>query len=144
HAEGFILDVGSASDRNADPDGFHARERTGPSGPGFRWTKEEASVTFSPVAGFVPVRLVVKARAPGAGRVPVRVTVGGLFCGEVSVTPGDFAESALVLPEAARTPFRGIDPVRIVLTSPTWVPRDAGQGDDPRALGVGVTRISLE
>ncbi len=140
----FDLDVGSASDRSADPAGFHARERLSPSGLEMRWTAGEASVTFSPVEGFVPRRLVVRARAPGTEPVPVRVAVAGLSCGEIRVQPGDFADYGLDLPEEGRTPFRGEAPVRIVLDSPTWVPRDAGAGDDARALGVGVTRISLE
>ncbi len=140
----FFLDVGSASDRSADPDGFHARERLSPSGLEMRWTTESASVAFSPVEGFVPRRLVVRARAPAAEPVPVRITLGGLPCGEILVQPGDFTDYGLDLPEEVKIPFRGEAPVRIGLESPTWVPRDAGQGDDARALGVGVTRISLE
>jgi hypothetical protein len=140
----YDLPVGSASDRGADPDGFHARERIEPSGLEMRWTAGEASVAFSPVAGFVPERVVVRARAPADQAVPVRVSVGGLACGEVIVRPGDFADYSLDLPPGGRVPFLGDDPVRIVLESPTWSPRDAGRGDDPRRLGIGVTRISLE
>ncbi|MGE5344973.1 MAG: hypothetical protein ACM3JH_03370 [Acidithiobacillales bacterium] len=140
----YVLDVGPASDRSADPDGFHARERLSPSGLEMRWTAGDASVAFSPVEGFVPRRLVVRARAPAAEPVPVRVTVGGFSCGEILVQPGDFADYGLDLPEKGKTPFLGEAAVRIGLESPTWVPRDAGQGEDTRALGIGVTRISLE
>jgi hypothetical protein len=140
----FLLDIGSPSDRNADPVGFHARERIEPSGSEMRWTTGEASVSFSPVAGFVPQRLVLRARAPGPAAVPVRVTVGSRFCGEVSVRPGDFAEYPLEVPEALGTAFLDTDPVRIVFSSPTWTPRDAGAGSDSRPLGVGLSRITLE
>lgn len=140
----FVLDVGSASDRSADPDGFHARERMEPSGLEMRWTKGEASVAFSPVPGFVPARIVLKARAPAAEGVPVRVAVGGLLCGEFVAGPGDFADYTLDLPEGARNLLIGVDPARIVLTSPTLSPREAGAGNDPRPLGIGLTRISLE
>ena len=127
----FVLDVGSPSDRSADLVGFHARERVEPSGLGMRWTGGEASVAFSPVAGFVPRRLVLRARAPAAAAVPVRITVGGLFCGEISVRSGDFADYAFDFSEVQRDGFRGTDPVRIGLSSPTWTPRDAGRGTIP-------------
>lgn len=140
----FDLDVGSPADRNGDPAGFHARERTEPAGVEMRWSSGEASVAFSPVPGFEPRQLVLRARAPALGAVPVRVSVGGVDCGELAVPEGDFAERRWTLPEAARSLFLGADPLRIVLSSPTIRPRDAGTGDDPRPLGVGVTRISLE
>lgn len=140
----FVLDVGSPSDRSADLVGFHARERVEPSGLEMRWTGGEASVAFSPVAGFVPRRLVLRARAPAAAAVSVRITVGGLFSGEISVRSGDFADYALDFSEVQRDGFRGTDPVRIGLSSPTWTPRDAGAGNDSRPLGVGLSRITLE
>ena len=140
----FEVDIGSPADRSADPAGFHARERTEPAGVEMRWTSGEASVVFSPVRGFVPRLLIVKARAPARAAVPVRVSVGGVPCGEFAVPDGDFAERRVSLPEAARALFLGGDPVRIVLSSPTVRPRDAGAGDDTRPVGVGVTRISLE
>jgi hypothetical protein len=140
----FELDVGAAMDRNADLVGFHARERAGPGGVEMRWTAGEASVAFSPVPGFVPRRLVIRARAPGTAAVTVRVSVAGAPAGEIAVPPGEFPELTLDLPETARQAFAGTGPVRIALISPTWTPRDAGKGDDPRPVGIGVTRISLD
>jgi hypothetical protein len=142
--ERFELDVGAPSDRRAGLSGFHARERNETTGLEMRWTSGEATLVFSPVAGFVPRRLVVRARPPGAEAVPVRVSVAGVPCGFIHVPPGEFAESGIELPAAARIPFLGADPVIIVLSSPTWTPKSAGAGDDGRPLGVGLARISLE
>jgi hypothetical protein len=140
----FELDVGADTDRNADLAGFHARERVEPGGVAMRWTTGEASVAFSPVPGFVPRRLVIRSRAPGTAAVTVRVSIAGAPAGEIAVPPGEFPERTLEIPAAAREAFAGTGPVRIVLISPTWIPRDAGKGDDPRPLGIGVTRISLD
>ncbi len=140
----FDVDLGMPSDRSVDLAGFYARERIGADGVAMRWTSGEASAAFSPVPGFAPVRLVLRLKSPSDESFSVQVKVGGVPCGEATVPAGDFCERSFELPPAAREAFQGDDPVRIVLTSPTWTPREGGGGDDPRPLGVGVARISLE
>ena len=140
----YELDVGAPSDRRAGLSGFHARERNEETGLEMRWTSGEASAIFSPVPGFVPRRLLLRVRPPGGEAVPVRISVAGVACGEILVPPGDFEERHADLPDTARVAFRGADPIRISLSSPTWVPRREGRGNDDRPLGVGLTRISLE
>ncbi len=142
--ERYELDVGGPSDGRAGLSGFHARERNEKTGLEMRWTSGEATAIFSPVAGFVPRRLLLRVRPPDGDAVSVRVSVAGVACGEILVPPGEFEERRLDLPEAARSAFRGADPILLSLASPTWVPRLAGKGDDDRPLGVGLTRISLE
>jgi len=141
---GYVLEVGTAPDRRADLAGFHARERVGAAGLGMRWTAGDASAAFSPVPGFVPRRLVLRLRTPGESGVPLTVSVAGIPAGTISIPPGDFADYALALPPAVRAAFLDTRPLRIAFSSPTWVPREAGSGDDARPLGVGVARISLE
>jgi len=140
----FLLDVGSPSDRSAGLEGFHARERLEALGVDVRWTSGDSSVVFSPVAGFSPARLVVRARAPSADAVDVDVSIGGVPAGALHLSPGDFTDVLLDLSAAAREPFGGTAPVRIGFRSNVYVPKTAGTGDDPRPLGIAVDRISLE
>ncbi|HSB36104.1 MAG TPA: hypothetical protein VLH41_04465, partial [Thermoanaerobaculia bacterium] len=139
-----LLDVGSASDRSAGLEGFHAREALQALGIDVRWTSGDSSVLFSPVAGFSPTRLVVRARTPSANSVDVDVTIGGIPSGVLHVPPGDFTEVVLALPEEAGALFAGTAPLRIGFRSAVYVPKDAGTGDDTRPLGIAVDRISLE
>ena len=136
---GSLLDVGAAADARADLVGFHAREQAGNVGIDFRWTAGEASAAFSPVPGFSPGRLVLRARPPAGDAIDVVVTVGGLPAGTIRVPPGGFADLGLDLPETVRKLFGGTAPVRIGLRSAVFVPKD-----DPRPLGIAVDRISLE
>jgi hypothetical protein len=141
---GFLLDVGSAADTRADLAGFHARERIEKEGFDFRWTAGEASVAFSPVPGFSPDRLIVRTRQPTTSPLDVAVTVGGLPAGTLHVPPGGFSDLTLDLSEEVRDVFDGTAPVRIGLSSPVFVPKAAGTGNDPRPLGIAIDRISLE
>jgi hypothetical protein len=59
------------------------------------------------------------------------------------VAPGLAEVSCLLPPEAVRA-LSGPEPVRLQFRLPTTVPKDAGKGDDTRALGIGVDRVSLE
>ena len=144
NARGYLLDVGSAADARADLAGFHARERIEKEGFDFRWTAGEASALFSPVRGFSPGQLIVRARPPSSDAVDVAVAVGGLPAGTLHVPPGGFSDLSLDLPEGVLDLFDGTAPVRIGLRSSVFVPKAAGAGDDPRPLGIAIDRISLE
>ncbi len=144
NARGYLLDVGSAADARADLAGFHARERIEKEGFDFRWTAGEASALFSPVRGFSPGQLIVRARPPSNDAVDVAVAVGGLPAGTLHVPPGGFSDLSLDLPEGVLDLFDGTAPVRIGLRSSVFVPKAAGAGDDPRPLGIAIDRISLE
>ena len=61
----------------------------------------------------------------------------------VRVTP-DLEEVSCPLPFEATAALSGPEPVRIRFLAPTTAPKQAGKGDDTRALGIGVDRVSLE
>ncbi|MCM3878174.1 MAG: hypothetical protein NEA02_17385 [Thermoanaerobaculia bacterium] len=138
----LVADVGAPDDGRFDPEGFFGREKIGDTGLDLRWSTGDASIVFSPVPGFVPARLVLRARAVAAS-VDVAVSVGNLAAGSVRVTPG-LAEVSLALPPEAVRALSGPEPVRLWIHVPTTVPKDAGIGQDTRALGIGVDRVSLE
>jgi hypothetical protein len=71
------------------------------------------------------------------------VSVGSFPAGTLRVAPG-FGEVSLPLPPEAVRALSGPEPVRLGIRVPTTVPKDAGKGEDTRALGIGVDRISLE
>jgi hypothetical protein len=71
------------------------------------------------------------------------VSVGDVPAGSVRVTVG-LAEVSCPLPPDAVRALAGPEPVRLWFDAPTTVPKDAGKGDDTRALGIGVDRVSLE
>jgi hypothetical protein len=136
-----LLDLGRPRDAWADLEGFHERERDERSGATWRWTKGRASFVWVPSPGFVPREVAFRAKAPGKGPVRVDVSIGGLAAGSVEVLPGVFAEARLALDPGARTLLSGAEPVRVEVSSPGWVPRDAGAGNDPRELGVALDRV---
>lgn len=138
----YVVDVGSRRDRAADPRGFYPPESVAVAD--LRWTTGDASVLWMPRPGFVPRRIVLRARAPGREPARVVLAAGGLAIGEVEVAAGDLAEVSLALPDAVTALLVEGGPVRIRLTASTVVPREAGLGPDGRALGVAVDRIALE
>jgi hypothetical protein len=54
------------------------------------------------------------------------------------------AEVSLPLTPDALRALEGPEPARLWFRAPTTVPKEAGKGDDARALGIGVDRVSLE
>jgi hypothetical protein len=138
----LVADLGAPDDGRFDPEGFFGREKIEDTGLDFRWTAAAASIVFSPVPGFVPSRLVLRARSVAAD-VDVAVSVDSVPAGNVRVAPG-LAEVSLPLPPGAVIALSGPEPVRLWFRTPTTVPKDAGKGDDTRALGIGVERVSLE
>jgi hypothetical protein len=140
---GRVLDLGAPWDVQGDPQGFHDRE-TLVRKLDMRWTGRAASVLYVPHPGVLPARLVLRCRAPFADAVPVHVTVGNVAAGTLVVPPGDFGEVRLVLPPAAVEALHGRMPLRIELSMPAVSPKQAGRGDDPRPLGIGVDWIALE
>lgn len=140
----FTADIGSPRDRGADPEGFWERETRENLSIDLRWTTASASVLWCPVREFAPKRLFLRARPPGKEAVSVSVTVNGQPAGKIYVAPGDFAETALDLPEPTAAALAGVEPVRIGFSSLAVSPKAAGTGPDTRALGVAVDRISLE
>jgi hypothetical protein len=138
----LVADMGAPDDGRFDPEGFFGREKIGDTGLDLRWTTGDASIVFSPVPGFTPARLVLRARAV-ATSVDVAVSVGSFPAGTLRVAPG-FGEVSLPLPPEAVRALSGPEPVRLGIRVPTTVPKDAGKGEDTRALGIGVDRISLE
>jgi hypothetical protein len=140
----YIADVGSPRDARVDPDGFFARERVEAFAMDMRWAGARASVLWVPVPPLRPWRLALRARAPNGTPVDVNVLVAGESAGTLRVGEGEFAESRLELPPWARDVLSGPEPVRIEFQSPTWSPKRAGMGEDPRELGIAVDRITLE
>ena len=138
----LVADIGAPDDGRFDPEGFFGREKSSDAGLDMRWTTATASIVFSPVPGFTPSRLILRARAV-AEPVDVDVSVGDVPAGSVRVAVG-LAEVSLPLAPAALPALAGPEPVRLRFHAPTTVPRDAGKGDDTRALGIGVDRVSLE
>ena len=138
----LVADLGAPDDGRFDPEGFFSREKISDTGLDLRWTTETASIVFSPVPGFTPSRLVLRARAV-ARPVDVAVSVGNAPAGTVRVAAG-LAEVSLPLKPDAQRALAGPEPVRLSFRVPTTVPKDAGRGDDTRALGIGVDRVSLE
>ncbi len=138
----LVADLGAPDDGRFDPEGFYGREKVTDAGLDFRWTEGAASIVFSPVPGFVPSRLVLRAWAVAAP-VDVAVSVGEVPAGSVHVAPG-LAEASCELEPEAVSALSGPEPVRLWFRMPTTIPKDAGKGDDTRALGIGVDRVSLE
>ena len=138
----LVADLGAPDDGRFDPEGFFGREKISDTGLDLRWTTDTASIVFSPVPGFTPSRLILRARAVAAP-VDVDVSVGDVPAGSVRVAAG-LAEVSLPLSPDALRALAGPEPVRLWFHAPTTVPKDAGKGDDTRALGIGVDRVSLE
>jgi hypothetical protein len=138
----LVADLGAPDDGRFDPEGFFGREKIGDTGLDLRWTTETASIVYSPVPGFTPSRLLLRARAV-AEPVDVEVSVGDVPAGSVRVNVG-LAEVSLPLTSEALRALEGPEPVRLWFHVPTTVPKDAGKGEDTRALGIGVDRVSLE
>jgi len=138
----LVADMGAPDDGRFDPEGFFGREKIGDTGLDLRWTTGDASIVFSPVPGFTPARLVLRARAV-ATSVDIVVSVGGIAAGSVRVAPS-LGEVSLALPLEAVRLLLGPEPSRLSFHTTTTVPRDAGVGQDTRALGIGIDRISLE
>lgn len=142
--DGRVLDLGAPSDVEGDPQGFHGPERVEALKVDMRWTTARASVLWVPRPGVAATRLVLRCRPPFADPVTVRVRVGAVDAGALVVPPGEFTERRLELPPAAVALLRGRDPVRIEMEMPAVSPRQAGRGDDPRPLGIGIDWIALE
>ena len=138
-----ILDLGQPHDAWAALDGFHARETDVPTGRTTRWTSGRSSFVWIPEPGLAPREIAFRAKAPGREPVRLSVSVGGLPAGSVELPPGDFSEARLELGKTARASLAGAEPVRVELSSPVFVPRAAGLGDDPRELGVVLDRVVL-
>jgi hypothetical protein len=138
----LVADLGAPNDGRFDPEGFFGREKSSDPGLDLRWTTATASIAFSPVSNFTPSRLILRARAVAAP-VQVDVSIGDMPAGSVRVAV-DLTEVSLPLRPDAQRALAGPEPVRLRFHAPTTVPKDAGKGDDIRALGIGVDRISLE
>ncbi|HMA28919.1 MAG TPA: hypothetical protein VKS23_03580 [Thermoanaerobaculia bacterium] len=138
----LVADLGAPDDGRFDPEGFFSREKSADTGLDLRWTTQTASIVFSPVSGFTPSRLILRARSVAAP-VDVDVSVGDVPAGVVRVDVG-LAEVSLPLTSEVLRVLEGPEPVRLWFHAPTTVPKDAGKGDDTRALGIGVDRVSLE
>jgi hypothetical protein len=138
----LVADLGAPDDGRYDPDGFWAREKIADAGLNLRWTKERASVAWAPVPGFAPGRIVLRLRSVAEPK-DVSIFVNGVLAGAVRAGPGLAEASSPLTPDAARL-LAGLECARIELRTPTEVPKSLGKGDDTRALGVAVDRISLE
>jgi hypothetical protein len=138
----LVADLGAFDDGRFDPEGFFGREKAADTGLDLRWTTETASIAFSPVPGFTPSQLILRARSV-AEPVDVDVSVGDVPAGSIRVTVG-LAEVSLPLKSETQRALEGPEPVRLWFHASTTVPKDAGKGDDTRALGIGVDRVSLE
>lgn len=136
-----LLDLGRPRDAWASLDGFHERESEPRSGRTTRWTSGRASFAWVPEPGFVPREIALRAMAPAESPLRVELAIGGVAEGSVEVAPGDFSEARLPLSAEARQRMSGADPLRIELSSPSFVPAKAGRGDDARELGFVLDRV---
>ncbi|MBL8111325.1 MAG: hypothetical protein JNK60_00450 [Acidobacteria bacterium] len=139
-----VADLGGREDRRVSPAGFHAREEAGTSGTSLRWTSGDAAVTFVPETGFVPAVLALRARAPFDAGVSVLVSIAEKAAGHLEIPPGAFNEVRLGIPPDVAAAFLAADPVMIRLRMATTTPKEKGQGEDPRPLGIAVDRVILE
>jgi hypothetical protein len=136
-----VLDLGRPGDAWASLDGFHEREKEPRSGLTTRWTSGRSSFAWVPEAGLAPREIAFRAMAPGETPLRVEVSIGGVAEGSVEVGPGDFSEARLALSEGARARMSGAEPVRVELSSPSFVPAREGRGDDARELGFVLDRV---
>ena len=137
-----VADVGAPDDARYDLDGFWPREKAADAGLDLRWTTASASLAWTPLAGFAPSRVVLRARAV-AGPKDVAILVNGVPAAAVRVDAG-LAEVSASLSPAAVQALSGPECARIELRTETEVPRELGKGDDGRALGIALDRIALE
>jgi hypothetical protein len=138
----LVADLGAADDGRYDPDGFWPREKIADTGLDLRWTKASASLAWAPQAGFAPARVVLRARAVAAPK-DVAIYVNGVFAAAMRVGTG-LAETTARLSPAAASALAGLECARIEIRAATEIPKALGKGDDARALGVAVDRISFE
>ena len=138
---GRILDLGRPRDAWAVLEGFHDREQEAASGLTIRWTSSRSSFVWVPSTALSPREIAFRAKAPGEVPVRLSVAIDGVAAGGVEVGPGEFAEARLALEGAALARMTGAEPVRVELTSPVFVPKAAGGGDDPRELGIVLDRV---
>jgi hypothetical protein len=138
----LVADLGAPDDGRFDPEGFFRPEKIADTGLDLRWTTDTASIVFSPVPHFAPTRLIVRARSVAAP-VDVDVSVGDIPAGSLRVDVA-LAEASLPLTPEASSALEGPEPLRLWFHAKTTVPKDAGKGDDTRALGIAVDRVSLE
>lgn len=105
---------------------------------GDRWTNGDAllsNLDWTPKPGETDLVLELSAGPPGAlEQADVRVLVNGVPLERVGAAGGDFRFR--LAPD--RRPIR-----RIRILSKTWVPKEAGQSEDARRLGVTVARVRL-
>jgi len=117
--------------------GFHDRETT-PEGVTFRWTDGDGVITL-PVANDVSqLRLRVAGPPADILRPTLRVFIDGEVVGAWKLPDGFVTLQTAIPPQAAAD-----GRLEIELRSDTWVPRQAGRGDDERRLGVVVDWISV-
>jgi hypothetical protein len=138
----LVADIGAPDDGRYDPDGFWPREKVADADLDLRWTKASASLAWAPHAGFVPARIVVRARTVAAPK-DVSIFVDGVFAAVLRVGP-ELAETYAPLGPAAAGLLSGRECSRIEIRATTEVPKELGKGDDARPLGVAIDRISLE
>jgi 4-amino-4-deoxy-L-arabinose transferase-like glycosyltransferase len=138
----LVADLGAPDDGRYDPDGFWGREKIADTGLDLRWTKASASVAWAPVPGFAPGRVILRARAVAEPK-DVSIFVNGVLAGAMRVGPSLSETSSALSPVTARL-LAGLECARIEIRARAEVPKSLGKGDDARALGVAVDRISLE
>jgi hypothetical protein len=138
----LVADLGAPDDGRYDPDGFWPREKIGDTGLDMRWTRAAASLAWAPLPGFVPARVVLRARAVAAPK-DVSIFVNGVLAGVVRVG-SSFSETSSALSPVAAKLLAGLEVARIEIRAATETPKALGKGDDVRQLGVAVDRIALE
>ena len=137
----FDLDVGVRDDLHVVR--FHGKERNGERT--FRWTQARSyvSVRVDADAREIVIWAGNGGRPTGVPAAEVAVQLDGAPLGTVRV--GESVEPHVVsIPPgvAARASARG-EPAELVLTTPTWNPRDVLGTADDRQLGVLVDRVAV-
>jgi hypothetical protein len=134
----YVVDVGGYYDR-VYVRGFHDRE-TVPDGEQFRWSTAEASVLLPGVGArgrWLALRLHGW-RPAGLPMPDVRVSINGHYLG-AATTSVSWQEYLFWVPPQAMAGGTA----RIVLQTDAFVPAEAGSGNDPRSLGLAVSKVAL-
>jgi hypothetical protein len=138
----FVADIGAPDDGRYDPDGFWPREKIAGTALDQRWTKAAASLAWAPQPGFVPTRVVLKARTVASPK-NASVFVNGVLAAVVGVGT-DLAENSATLSPVASGLLSALEPARIEIRAATEVPKTLGRGEDLRALGIALERVAFE
>ena len=108
------------------------------------WSIGTAAVVGIAPEGSGPMELEMKLvrHDPRGNAGPVSIRFDGVAVAELQVVPEPREYRVLLPPTAGRTPAEGFHALEFHIADPVS-PRQAGTGDDPRELGVGLVKFRL-